>query len=90
MHNTIMQIIRTAVTHWAQETYPAADIVIADISPDDEELERYLVVMAVRPLAYWLVVELWLNEGQVETINALGEGLPLIEQPWPWPEDNEQ
>jgi hypothetical protein len=43
---------------------------------------QYLVVLAARSLANWLAVEVWLNDGQVETINDLGEGVPLVEQPW--------
>jgi hypothetical protein len=31
-------------------------------------------------------LEVWLNNGDVETINALGEGLPLEDMEWPWPE----
>jgi hypothetical protein len=32
-------------------------------------------------------VEVWLNDGDVETVNNLGEGLPLEDMAWPWPED---
>ena len=86
MDTTGTQIIYTAVTDWARTRFHTDEIVIADINPDDEP-EQYLVVMAVRPLAYWLAVEVWLDSGQVETINDLGEGLPLVEQAWPWPND---
>jgi hypothetical protein len=86
MNGDITQIIQTAVIHWSQEKYHTDDILIADISPDEDEPERYLVILAARPLAYWLVVEVWFNDGQVETINDLGEGLPLEERPWPWGE----
>jgi hypothetical protein len=85
MDDTTFQIIHTAVTHWARARFNTDEIVIADIDPDDEP-EQYLVVLAARPLAYWLAVEVWLSDGQVETINDLGEGLPLVEQAWPWPE----
>jgi len=84
--NTVEQI-GTAVTLWACETYRTEGIVIADVSQDEDEMERYLVILAVRPLDYWLVVEVWLNDGEVEAVNALGEGLPLVEQAWPWAED---
>jgi hypothetical protein len=46
--------------------------------------------MAVRSLAYWLVVEVWFHDSQVETINALGEGLPLEDTEWPWPGNDEE
>jgi hypothetical protein len=60
------------------------------VSQNEEEPERYLVILAVRPLAYWTAVEVWLNKGEVETVNGLGEGLPLEDTDWPWPEgDNE-
>jgi hypothetical protein len=87
MNTNTSQTIHTAVTHWARARFHTDEIVIADIDPDDEP-EQYLVVLAVRPLAHWLAVEVWLSgDGQVETINDLGEGVPLVEQAWPWPED---
>ena len=87
MDTTTYQTIETAVTDWARARFHTGEIVIADINPDDEP-EQYLVVLATRPLAHWLAVEVWLSDRQVETINDLGEGLPLVEQSWPWPEDN--
>jgi hypothetical protein len=84
MDDTTAEQISTAVTHWVRETYQTDDILIADISPDDEEPERYLVILAIRPLGYWLVAEAWLQDGGVEAINDLGEGLPLDDTAWPW------
>ena len=86
MDDTLNAQINTAVTLWARETHQTQDIVIADVSPDDEDPERYLVILAVRPLGYWLVAEAWLQDGGVEAINDLGEGLPLDDTAWPWPE----
>jgi hypothetical protein len=87
MDDTLIHTMTTAVALWARETYQTEEIVIADVSQDEEEPERYLVILAVRPLDYWLVVEVWLNNGEVEAVNALGEGLPLEDMEWPWPED---
>jgi hypothetical protein len=84
MDDTLNAQISTAVTHWARETYQTDDILIADVSPDDEDPERYLVILAIRPLGYWLVAEAWLQDGGVEAINDLGEGLPLDDTAWPW------
>ena len=86
MDDTLNAKISTAVTLWARETYQTDDILIADVSPDDEDPERYLVILAIRPLGYWLVAEAWLQDGRVEAINDLGEGLPLDDTAWPWPE----
>jgi hypothetical protein len=86
MDDTLNAQISTAVTHWAHEKYQTNDILIADVSPDDEDPERYLVILAVRPLGYWLVAEAWLQDDGVEAINDLGEGLPLDDTAWPWPE----
>jgi hypothetical protein len=74
----------------AGETYPTEEIVVANVSQDEDETERYLVILAVRPLDYWLVIEVWLDGGEVEAVNALGEGLPLEDTEWPWPEVNDQ
>lgn len=87
MDNAIEEQIGAAVTRWAQAAYRTSDIVVADVSPDEEEPDCYLAVLAVRSLGYWLVAEVWLNDGQVEAVNDLGEGLPLTDQAWPWPED---
>jgi hypothetical protein len=86
MDDTTAEQISTAVTRWVRETYQTDDILIADISPYDEEPERYLVILAIQPLGYWLVAEAWLQHGRVEAINDLGEGLPLDDTAWPWPE----
>ena len=86
MDSNTYQTIHAAVTRWARARFHSDEIVIADIDRDDEP-EQYLVVLAARPLTYWLAVEVWLSDGQVETINDLGEGVPLEEQPWPWPDD---
>jgi hypothetical protein len=86
MDDTLMHTMTTAVTLWARETYQTEEIVVADVSQDEEEPERYLVIAAVRPLAYWTAVEVWLNDGDVETVNGLGEGLPLEDTDWPWSE----
>ena len=86
MNDTIEQTIHTAVTNWARTRFQTDEIVIADIDADNEP-EQHLVVLAARPLTYWLAVEVWLRDGQVEAINDLGEGVPLKEQPWPWPDD---
>jgi hypothetical protein len=86
MDDTLLQTMTTAVTLWARETCQNEEIVVADVSQDEEEPERYLVVLAARPLDYWLAVEVWLNDdGDIETVNALGEGLPLEDTDWPWP-----
>jgi hypothetical protein len=87
--NTAKQI-GTAVTLWAREIYQTEEIVVADVSQDEDETERYLVILAARPLAYWLAVEVWFNDGDVEAVNALGEGLPLEDTEWPWPGDDEE
>ena len=85
MDTNTSQTIHTAVTEWARARFHTGEIVIADVDPDDEP-EQYLV-LAARPLPYWLAAEVWLDNGQVKTINDLGEGVPLLEQAWPWPED---
>jgi hypothetical protein len=39
-------------------------------------------------LDYWLAIEVWLDNDEVEAVNALGEVLPLEDTEWPWPEDD--
>jgi hypothetical protein len=88
MDDTTVEQIDTAVTLWAREIYQTEEIVIADVSQDEDETERYLVILAARPLDCWLAVEVWLNDGEIETVNGLGEGLPLEDTDWPWGENH--
>jgi hypothetical protein len=88
MNEAVSRTIQTAVTRWARQTFATEELFIRAIAPDGEEEGRFLVDVAARPVGYWLVAEVWLDErGRVETINNLGEGLPLDNAAWPWPED---
>jgi hypothetical protein len=81
--------IRKAVTDWAKATHHTEDIFVGLAAEDDadeeEEGSRYLVDFAVRHVGYWLVAEVWISDGQILSINDLGEGLPLDDAEWPWP-----
>jgi hypothetical protein len=88
MDDEVVKLIQTAVAAWCRQAFTTDEVVIGEIAQDEEE-ERYLVDLAARPVGYWLVVEVWLEDGRVTTINNLGEGLPLDNPAWPWPEDGE-
>jgi hypothetical protein len=88
MNDEVLNMIQTAVAAWSRQTFTTDEVVIGEIAQDEEE-ERYLVDLAARPVGYWLVVEVWLEDGRVTTVNNLGEGLPLDNSVWPWPEDGE-
>jgi hypothetical protein len=86
MNDEVINLIQTAVAAWSRRTFATDEVVIGEISLDEEE-ERYLVDLAARPVGYWLLVEVWLAAGRVVAVNDLGEGLPLNGVEWPWPED---
>lgn len=89
MDEAVIRNIHTAVTHWAQRTFSTDELLIGDAALDKDEEGRFLIDIAIRPVGRWLVAEVWLDEqGQVETVNNLGEGLPLDNQAWPWPEED--
>jgi hypothetical protein len=91
MNQAVSQIIHTAVTRWARHTFTTdEELLIGAVAADGDEEGRYLVDIAARQVGRWLVAEVWLDErGRVETINNLGEGLPLENPEWPWPEDGD-
>jgi len=97
MEATLEQQIKSAVQDWATLTYHTQEIVIGsaardgldhsgteDHGGDEEDADRYLVDLAVRPVGRWLVAEVWLNGQEIFSINDLGEGLPLDDIRWPW------
>jgi hypothetical protein len=86
MSNEVVNVIQTAVFAWARRTFATGEVAIGEVALDEEE-GRYLVDLAARPAGYWLVVEVWLENGGVVAVNDLGEGLPLNGAEWPWPEE---
>jgi len=80
--------IREAVKSWVQKTYNSMEIIVGladEDKVDDDEGERYLVDFAVRTVGYWLVAEMWVVDDEIQSVNDLGEGLPLDDTRWPWP-----
>lgn len=87
MEDLLVARIKKAVNNWAQSTFNSQEIVVGSPAlddSDDDEADRYLVDFAVRDVGYWLVAEVWVEQGQILDINDLGEGLPLEDVSWPW------
>jgi hypothetical protein len=87
MDNELTALIRTAVSNWAKNAHNTNEIVIGMAAEDDiedDEGTRYLVDLAARDVGHWLVVEVWVAEDEILSINELGEGLPLDGSEWPW------
>ena len=87
MDNELTARIRAAVANWARKAHDADEIVIglaAEDDIEDDEGTRYLVDLAARDVGHWLVVEVWVGDGEILSINELGEGLPLDGSGWPW------
>jgi hypothetical protein len=74
MGDQVVKLIQTAVAAWSRQILTTDEVVIGEIAQDEEE-ERYLVDLAARPVGYWLLVEVWLEDGRVTTINNLGTSL---------------
>jgi hypothetical protein len=90
MDDPMVSRIRSAVLEWAERTFNTKNIVVGMAAKDDaedDEGDRYLVDYAVRDVGYWLVAEVWIADGEILSINDLGEGLPLGDARWPWPQD---
>jgi hypothetical protein len=83
----ITAYLQQAVAAWARETHATDAVVIGGVDIE-EDRERFLVDVAVKPVGHWILVEVWLDEQkQVQAINDLGEGLPLDGRGWPWADE---
>lgn len=80
----LIQRIRQSVTHWAQTEYDVPEVVLGLVEPDEDETDRWLVDFAVPTIPYWQVAEVWVEEGEIVSINDLGEGVPPEGITWPW------
>ena len=75
--------IRTAVEAWAKAYFDTQEL-ISYFFVDEDEPERYIVVLAARSPSEWQAIEVWVEAGKVITINSLGEGVPPDSVVWPW------
>ena len=75
--------IKTAVETWAKGYFKTLDVV-SHVFADEDEPDRYIVVLAVRGLDDWQAIEAWVEEEEVVSINTLGEGVPPDGVAWPW------
>jgi len=80
----LIQRIRQSVTNWAQTEYDVPEVVLGLVEPDEDETDRWLVDFAVPTIPYWQVAEVWVEEGEIVSINDLGEGVPPEGITWPW------
>ena len=75
--------IKTAVEIWAKDYFDTAEV-ISYVFEDEDESDRYIVVLAARGLDEWQAVEAWVEADEVVSINSLGEGVPPDDALWPW------
>jgi hypothetical protein len=75
--------IRETVEAWATGYFKTTEAV-SHLFADEDDPERYIVVLALRGLDDWQAVEAWVEEEEVVAINALGEGVPPDGVAWPW------
>jgi hypothetical protein len=76
--------IKTAVETWAKAYFNTQELV-SYFFADEDEPERHVVVLAARGLSEWQAIEVWVEAGEIVTINSLGEGVPPDDVVlWPW------
>lgn len=80
----LIQRIRQSVTNWAQTEYAVPEVVLGLVEPDEDETDRWLVDFAVPTIPYWQVAEVWIEEGEITSVNDLGEGVPPEGITGPW------
>lgn len=84
--NSLEEQIRSSVVAWARDVFQTGEVFVGEIACEADE-ERYLAAVAVRDVGEWRAAEVWVEAGRVVLINDLGEGLPLEDVPWPWPDE---
>lgn len=84
--NTQNDRVELAVQTWAQDYFKSGEVVIYVFADEDEDPSRYIAVIAVRGLDTWQAAEAWEERGEIVSINHLGEGAPLEDAVWPWPD----
>jgi hypothetical protein len=91
MDDELQSLIQAAAAKWAEGMFRTSEIVIGEAAADDEETDeeavRYLVDYAIRDIGFWQVAEVWVAGGRVLSVNDLGEGIPLDNARWPWPDE---
>lgn len=80
----LIQRIKHSVTNWAQTEYDVPEVVLGLVEADEDESERWLVDFAVPTIPYWQVAEVWVEEGEIVSVNDLGEGVPPEGITGPW------
>ena len=88
MDEALLALIKNEVAKWIKTYYKSVDVVVglaAEEESEDDDAKRYLVDCAIREVGHWLLLEVWVLDNQVVSINDLGEGLPLDNIEWPWP-----
>jgi len=83
-NEALIQRIKQATLDWARAEYNVQDVVLGVVEADEDELERWLVDFAVPTVPYWQVAEVWIEEGEIVSVNDLGEGVPPEGIAGPW------
>lgn len=82
--NNLPPILHLSALAWAKDYYQTEQVVVVIIQEEGDEPDRYLALIAAANQSGWQAAEVWLEDGDVATINDLGEGLPLDGVTWPW------
>ena len=84
--NALRERMQQAVALWAEEYFGANEIELYLFDDEDEDPSRYIAIIAVHGLDTWQAAEVWEEEGEIVSINHLGEGVPPEDAVWPWPD----
>ncbi len=76
--------VKPAVQTWSQAYFRTDEVMIYIFDDEDDDPSRYIAVIAVRGLDAWQAAEAWEEEGEIVSINHLGEGAPPEGTVWPW------
>lgn len=84
MNEPVSEDVIVAAEAWARSYFDSLEA-IGYLAPDEEdEPDLFLVILAVRGQDIWQAVEVWVEDGEIVSINDLGEGVPPEGVEWPW------
>lgn len=83
-NEALIQRIKQAAIDWIRAEYNVQEVVLGLVEVDEDESERWLVDFAVPTISYWQVAEVWIEEGEIASVNDLGEGVPPEGITGPW------
>jgi hypothetical protein len=84
MTTSLLDKVRIAAEAWAMGYFGVGQAVGYVFEDEEDEPGRFIVSLAIAGFTEWQAAEVWIENGQIGSINWLGEGLSPDGVEWPW------